>query len=111
MCGIAGEHRTDGGRPAIADRPGVVLPSLSRRGPDASGAWGDDACCFVHARLSILDLDARSNQPMISSDGRYVLAYNGEIFNFRAVRSQLEHRGVTFRTEGDSEVLLAQFIH
>jgi asparagine synthase (glutamine-hydrolysing) len=110
MCGIAGEYRVDGGRPARGERNFNVLDALSRRGPDASGTWGDDTCAFFHARLSILDLDARSDQPMISNDGRHVLAYNGEIYNFRAVRAQLERSGIRFTTEGDSEVLLAQFI-
>jgi asparagine synthase (glutamine-hydrolysing) len=110
VCGIAGEYRLDGRRPRIAERARSALTALSRRGPDAEGELVTDSCVFLHTRLSILDLDSRSNQPMTSDDERYVLTYNGEIFNFRQVRATLERQGVRFRTEGDSEVLLAQLV-
>jgi len=80
---------------------------MTRRGPDASGLWTDDAhCIFGFRRLSILDLSAAANQPMRSADGRYVLVYNGELYNFREIRKTLEARGVRFRSTGDAEVVL-----
>ncbi|MBS1546605.1 MAG: asparagine synthase (glutamine-hydrolyzing) [Bacteroidetes bacterium] len=108
MCGIAGiawpeestghaaEHRNAAVRMAAA---------LAHRGPDAQGSWQDKGLVLVHRRLSIIDLDAAGNQPFRSADGRYTLVYNGEIYNYRALRSELGTHA--FRTKGDTEVLLA----
>jgi asparagine synthase (glutamine-hydrolysing) len=79
------------------------------RGPDAEGFWSDDSVVLGHRRLAILDLDARSNQPMLAPDGRYCLVFNGEIYNFRQLRSDLEAQGETFRTISDTEVLIALY--
>ncbi len=78
------------------------------RGPDAVGYWSDTevGLSLGHRRLSILDLDPRANQPMHSDDGRYVIVYNGEIYNFRELRKMLETAGEVFRTQSDTEVLL-----
>lgn len=110
MCGIAGI--LDGGSPvdrAVLDRLGV---SLSHRGPDGQQTWVSDdrQCGFVHARLAIIDTEARSDQPFVSDDGRYTIVFNGEIFNFLELRAELEAKGVRFRTEGDTEVLLQSYI-
>lgn len=79
------------------------------RGPDAQGIWQGKGVTVGHRRLAILDLDSRAAQPMHSTCGRYVIAYNGEIYNFRDLRTQREAAGDTFRTTSDTEVLLALF--
>jgi asparagine synthase (glutamine-hydrolysing) len=79
---------------------------MQRRGPDDVGAWQDGRCAFGFRRLSILDLFPTGHQPMLSQDGRYVLVFNGELYNFQEIRSELEQRGVSFRSTGDAEVVL-----
>lgn len=86
-----------------------AMNRMQRRGPDDEGFWQEGAALLGHRRLAILDLDHRAAQPMHSDDGRYVIAYNGEIYNFRALRKQLEADGAVFRTESDTEVLLALY--
>lgn len=111
MCGIAGalSQNTDLVQsPALADK---LLASLARRGPDGSGLWRnpDHQLLFVHTRLAILDPTSRSDQPMHSANGRYVLVFNGEIYNYQELRDQLVARGYTFQTTGDTEVVLSLF--
>ncbi len=108
MCGIAGLVRRDG---AIDDLPGVAArfsAALAHRGPDGAGAWRSpsDDVLFVHRRLAIIDLSPEAAQPMASADRRHVLVFNGEIYNYRELRAELEQRGETFRTASDTEVLL-----
>ena len=83
--------------------------TLDHRGPDDAGRWVDAAAGLAlgHRRLSIIDLSATGHQPMTSACGRYVITYNGEIYNFREVRQILEQRGHRFRGHSDTEVLLA----
>ena len=104
MCGIAGELRFKPG-PSQADWE-AISELMIRRGPDDSGAWQDEHCNLVFRRLSILDLSAAGHQPMVSEDGRYVLVFNGEVYNFAGLRRQLEQRGVSFRSHSDTEVVL-----
>jgi len=104
MCGIAGELRF-GARPTRADW-GRISELMARRGPDDSGSWQDDHCHMVFRRLSILDLSPAGHQPMVSRDGRYSLVFNGEVYNFAELRRELAHKGVTFRSHSDSEVVL-----
>jgi asparagine synthase (glutamine-hydrolysing) len=84
---------------------------MKKRGPDSEGAWFDERAGLVlgHRRLSIIDVDPRSDQPMASSDGRYVIVFNGEIYNYRELRAPLLEKGINFRTEGDAEVILELF--
>ncbi|NCC25213.1 MAG: asparagine synthase (glutamine-hydrolyzing), partial [Deltaproteobacteria bacterium] len=107
MCGIVGlidfRERPD---PSRVQR---AVAALAHRGPDHQGLWSDGQACLGHARLSVIDLDPRSHQPMVDADTGLVLVYNGEIYNFRELRRDLETRGVRFRTEGDSEVLLSAY--
>ena len=109
MCGIAGilDRRSEDLRPVI-DR---MVKALHHRGPDASGTWVDDrtGLALGHARLSIIDLSAEGNQPMLSASGRYVLTYNGEVYNFQELRRDLDRRGHRFRGRSDTEVMLAAF--
>ena len=108
MCGIAGELRYAPG-PTAADWADISR-LMRRRGPDDEGRWDDPNCTLVFRRLAILDLSARGHQPMTDPSGRYVLVFNGEIYNFRELRAELEARGETFSSSGDSEVLLRALI-
>jgi len=108
MCGIAGELRFDS-RPSQADWD-IISELMVRRGPDDSGAWSDDRCNLVFRRLSILDLSSAGHQPMVSEDRRYVLVFNGEVYNFNELRRFLEQKGVRFRSHSDSEVVLYALI-
>jgi len=104
MCGIAGF--VGPWAPALA---GVMTDAIAHRGPDGSGLWSGDRVALGHRRLSIIDLSDAAAQPMHSNDDRYVLTYNGEIYNFRDLRRELEQAGTVFRTQSDTEVLLELF--
>ena len=82
---------------------------MHARGPDAHGEWVGEGVVLGHRRLSIVDLDSRANQPMESANGRYQIVFNGEVYNFRELRRELEADGVDFRTTSDTEVLLVLF--
>jgi asparagine synthase (glutamine-hydrolysing) len=82
---------------------------MRRRGPDGEGLWAADGVVLGHRRLAILDLDARANQPMHATDGSLSIVFNGEIYNFRELRAELEAEAVQFRTTSDTEVLLTLF--
>src|SRR5438105_1933220 len=102
MCGIAGKIHGRG----EADLAGVeaMIGALRRRGPDHQAVRDVGGAVLGHARLSILDLDARAHQPMTDPSGRWTLSYNGEVYNCRELRGELERRGHRFRTTSDSEV-------
>lgn len=107
MCGIAGFY----GRP-IGDVGNAVLDCLAHRGPDGRGRYDDpggDVSLF-HTRLAILDPGPHGAQPMRANDGRVVITFNGEIYNFRELRSGLEKQGVEFRSRSDTEVMLALYL-
>jgi asparagine synthase (glutamine-hydrolysing) len=106
MCGIAGLFHPDVPKPVDPKRIRAMADSLAHRGPDGSGVWTAPGVRLGHRRLSIIDL-ATGDQPMRSADGRLALAYNGEMYNFREIRSELETKGHVFRTESDTEVVLA----
>jgi|tagenome__1003787_1003787.scaffolds.fasta_scaffold20988996_5 asparagine synthase (glutamine-hydrolysing) len=108
MCGIAGALS----RSPVAEKTITAMrDTLAHRGPDAAAVWRsrDERVALGHRRLAIIDLDARSNQPMVSHDGRLVITFNGEIYNYKALRRELELEGVAFRTQSDTEVLLEAF--
>src|SRR5690349_4347728 len=106
MCGIAGIY-PDGRLPPEAARRavGAMCTRMRARGPDAEGvrSYGDGAPVLGHRRLSIIDLDPRSNQPLSGEDPRSSIVFNGEIYNYRELRSQLLERGEVFHTAGDTE--------
>lgn len=106
MCGICGELRVDGS-PVEADLIGRMLPALERRGPDDVGSWIDGPVAFGHRRLSIIDLSARSHQPMI--DDELSLVFNGAIYNYRELRAELRGKGHRFVSDGDTEVILKAY--
>lgn len=110
MCGIAGfipTHRIS--EASALDATRRMVTRMHTRGPDAEGLWMSAGVVLGHRRLAILDLDARANQPMVTTDGRHTIVFNGEIYNFRELRRELEAQGVAFRTTSDTEVLLALF--
>jgi asparagine synthase (glutamine-hydrolysing) len=103
MCGIAGgigfnDHHING-----------VLSSIAHRGPDSSGSFVEENIFLAHTRLAIQDLSENGNQPMFSVDGRYVIVFNGEIYNHREIRAKLGDN-VTFRSTGDTETVLHAFV-
>ncbi len=102
MCGIAGTTLSD------TDWLRRMAVALGHRGPDDHGIWQerDGGVGLAHTRLSIIDLSRNGHQPMVSDCGRYVIAYNGEIYNFRSLRTDLEAAGEQFRSSSDTEVLL-----
>ena len=111
MCGLAGFIR-------LAETPerdghGSVLEAMGdairHRGPDAGQVWMDEDIGLVHRRLSIIDLSEAGTQPMVSGDGNLVIVFNGEIYNYQALRTDLIRSGYQFRTQTDTEVLLALY--
>lgn len=112
MCGLTGYHtrKTDLIH-ALRDSLPAAVSALDHRGPDDRGVWfgTDNVVGLGHARLSILDLSVRGHQPMLSKDGRIAMVFNGEIYNYRDIRHELEACGHTFIGTGDSEVILAAF--
>lgn len=105
MCGIAGYLNLDG-QPAAAVTVQRMTDAIAHRGPDGEGQWIEGAFGIGHRRLAIIDLSAAGHQPMISANQRFVLSYNGEIYNFRELRTELESEGCRFRSGTDSEVVL-----
>ena len=109
MCGIAG-FVDFASRPqeVLLARATAMADTLTHRGPDAGGAWADPEAGFAtgHRRLSIVDLSEAGAQPMVSASGRWVISYNGEVYNAPQIRAQLEAKGYRFRGHSDTEVIL-----
>ena len=105
MCGIAG---------IIGNNNLITLNSMllatKHRGPDDSGTYSDDLCAIGMNRLSILDLSAAGHQPMLSDDKRFVIVYNGEVYNFKTIREDLIKLGYTFHSNSDTEVVLKGYL-
>ena len=108
MCGIAGIFHCGTIKPVDPQRVERMCQVMAHRGPDGSGVWSAPGVALGHRRLSIIDL-AGSPQPMHSADERHVISFNGEIYNFRELRRELEAEGAQFRTHGDTEVILAAY--
>lgn len=106
MCGISLVIGADRATGAIVVNK--MVAEQSHRGPDASGTVISGNCQLAHTRLSIIDLST-GNQPMSSHDGRYTITYNGEIYNFKEIRSELQRLGHGFRTSSDTEVILVAY--
>ena len=108
MCGITGIINLNNQR---IDESVIssMTDAIAHRGPDSGGVWfeSETGVGFAHRRLSIVDLSPEGAQPMHSSSGRYTITYNGEIYNFSELRSELIALGVAFRGTSDTEVLLA----
>ncbi|ALH79653.1 XrtA/PEP-CTERM system amidotransferase [Sphingopyxis macrogoltabida] len=106
MCGIAGIYHLETAKPVDPARLRAMLHPMAHRGPDGAGEWTAPGVGLAHLRLSIIDIEG-SPQPMASDDEAVTLTYNGEIYNFRELRTELEDRGYRFRTSGDTEVIIA----
>jgi asparagine synthase (glutamine-hydrolysing) len=108
MCGICGsvdferDQTKDHGVRAMAE-------TLVHRGPDYTGVWSGNKVALGHTRLSILDISDAGRQPMSTADGRFTITYNGEVYNFKELRAELESRGVAFHSRTDTEVVLQVF--
>src|SRR5579862_2479142 len=114
MCGIAGiwayrDAATDVERSELI----AMGDHMRRRGPDGSGIWiAEDARVgLAHRRLAIIDLSDSGRQPMQTEDGRFVISFNGEIYNYKELRGTLQAKGYRFRTQSDTEVLLQLYAH
>jgi asparagine synthase (glutamine-hydrolysing) len=113
MCGIAGllGMAEAGGQESLATQASSMAQVLAHRGPDDHGVWHDDAAgiALAHRRLAVIDLSASGHQPMVSRNGRYVLVYNGEIYNHLAIRREIERQQLCtgWRGHSDTETLLA----
>lgn len=108
MCGIAGIFHYQTVKPVDPRRVERMTEALAHRGPDGAGVWTAPGVGLGHRRLSIIDI-AGSPQPMHSADGRAVIVFNGEIYNYRQLRRRLEQDGARFATDGDTETILAAY--
>jgi asparagine synthase (glutamine-hydrolysing) len=108
MCGIAGVVHLDGAiaSPVLVKR---MTDAIVHRGPDGEGHYLDEYVGLGHRRLSIIDLSEAGNQPMETPDGRYAISYNGEVYNFQELRTELQALGHRFKSRTDSEVVLHAF--
>src|SRR5229473_3909747 len=108
MCGIVGVLSPE---PVSTDLVCTMRDRLEHRGPDHAGLWSspDSRVSLGHRRLAIVDLTPEANQPFLSHDGRFVITFNGEIYNFQELRKELLARGARFSTQSDTEVLLEAF--
>src|ERR1700687_2144621 len=106
MCGFVGVVRLDG-RPVADATVARMNAKLAHRGPDGEGVWVDGPVGLGHRRLAIIDLSPAAHQPMCGETGDLVLVYNGELYNFKTLRLELEALGHHFRSRSDSEVVLA----
>ena len=108
MCGITGAWAQAADPQSLA----ASLQALTHRGPDGQGEYIDSntGVMLAHARLAIIDLSMAGHQPMVSDDGQVVLAFNGEIYNYRELRAELQARGETFQGQSDTEVLLRLYL-
>lgn len=109
MCGVAGLLHLDNSpvSPVVLRR---MTDAIAHRGPDGEGHWIDGNVGIGHRRLAIIDLSPAGHQPMASADNRYILSYNGEVYNYRELRLELEAKGYWFRSKTDSEVVLNALI-
>jgi len=105
MCGVAGfiNFNQEPASPALLKR---MTDAVAHRGPDGEGQWTQGGVAIGHRRLSVIDLSPLGRQPMKTADGRFILSYNGEVYNFKEIRAQLEGQGIHFRSQTDSEVVL-----
>ena len=111
MCGIVGVLQASGRELPAAPRRAAAVAALAHRGPDDAGEWADEGAgvWLGHRRLAVVELSAAGAQPMVSACGRYVLSYNGELYNTQALRQRLLDAGLKLRGSADTEVLLETF--
>ena len=111
MCGITGVYAFNMvGRISMINASNATQ-ALESRGPDFQNIYHDNVVALGHRRLSIIDTSSDGHQPMTDSTGRYVIVFNGEIFNYKSLRKDLSDKGVVFYSSSDTEVLLQLYIH
>lgn len=117
MCGINGIFSDSFSKEHKVSMVKTMNTTLAHRGPDYDGIWFSEDVVLGHRRLSIIDLNPESNQPFVSADGRYCIVYNGELYNYRELKLEMQrsakgsaHPAYLFRTASDTEVVLAAFI-
>ncbi len=110
MCGIVGVHSLTGIAKKFEPEIDKAVQTLSKRGPDSSGKFFHERVALGHTRLSIIDTSSAGLQPMQDSTGRYVIVFNGEIYNYKELRKSLIERGAKFHSHTDTEVLLNLYI-
>lgn len=108
MCGVVGYLNLDDA-PAAVRVVERMTRAVAHRGPDGTGTWVEGPVAFGHRRLAIIDLSPAAAQPMMSADERLVVSYNGEVYNFRELRAELQARGHSFRSSSDTEVIAEAF--
>ena len=106
MCGIFGVYNVSVSKDILE----VCSNRLGKRGPDGGANWNDGICYLAHKRLSILDLSDNGKQPMVSGNQRYVITYNGEIYNYLEIKRKLQDKGYVFHSDCDTEVILNAYI-
>lgn len=111
MCGIAGIFATSQQTTIHDDALWAMAKKIIHRGPDAQDIWSAEGIGLAHTRLSIIDLDVRSNQPLMDPDTGNVIVFNGEIYNYIEIRQELISAGYHFRTQSDTEVILKAYDH
>src|SRR3974390_1820324 len=104
MCGIAGLIECFGQAPDISRRVGAMCDAIAHRGPDGDGVWSEDGVALGHRRLAIVDLTPSGSQPIVSSDGRWVISYNGEVYNSEAIAAKLPN--LARRGTSDTKVII-----
>ncbi len=109
MCGIAGYIAKSDKYRKNRECVKKMTDKLIHRGPDAEGHWADDRVVLGHRRLSIIDPDIKSNQPMTAYDGNYIISFNGEIYNYIELKKKLRQKGAFFRTNSDTEVIIEAY--
>ena len=114
MCGICGLIHSKSITPAYDSKQVIIMmrEKLAHRGPDQSGEWvnKENEVYLGHRRLSVIDLSDKGRQPMISNCGNYVITFNGEVYNFDLLRTQLKEKGYIFKGNSDTEVVLNMYL-
>lgn len=110
MCGFAGVLHFDSNKQVDEARLTAARESLIHRGPERGANFIDGNIGLGHRRLSVIDISENANQPMVSYNGRYVIVYNGEIYNFQQLQKQLASKGMLFKSSSDTEVLLYMYV-
>ncbi|MEO8588244.1 MAG: asparagine synthase (glutamine-hydrolyzing) [Flavobacteriales bacterium] len=109
MCGIVGSFQLNSAQPLPEERVQAALRCIAHRGPDDEGLFRQGRTVLGHRRLSIIDTSSAGHQPFTDDGGRYTIAFNGEVFNFKDLRASLEAQGHSFRSHSDTEVVLRLF--
>ena len=110
MCGITGYISLNKPITHSDEYLKAAVNTLNKRGPDHIGYYKNPLCELGHARLSIIDTSYEAHQPMFDKSKRYVIIFNGEIYNFKSIKKELEQKGYEFSTQSDTEVVLYSYI-